>query len=121
MVNIRALTEEQAKGIYKTDFWDKVRGDSIQSQAVAENLFDTAVNMGAKTAIRLAQFSLGLNADGILDTESLAALNALSEHEFLANFTIGKIARYVNICMKDRTQERFLLGWIRRSLEGSAA
>ena len=48
-------------------------------------------------------------------------INAEDAHAFLANFTLGKIARYVNICMKDRSQERFLLGWVRRALEGSAA
>jgi lysozyme family protein len=122
LVNIRALTEEQARRIYKTDFWDKVRGDDVQSQPVAEALFDTAVNMGAVTAIRLAQYSVGIQpADGVLGPQSLAGLNAVPEHEFLANLTLGKIARYVNICLKDGSQQRFLLGWVRRALEGSAA
>lgn len=122
LVNIRALTEEQARKIYKADFWDKVMGDNLASQAVAESLFDTAVNMGATTAVRLAQFSLGMeNPDGILGPKSLAEINAVPEHEFLANFTLGKIARYVNICLKDKKQERFLLGWVKRALEGSAA
>lgn len=122
LLNIRALTEEQARKIYKTDFWDKVRGDELKSQPAAEALFDTAVNMGATTAIRLAQYSLGIQpADGILGPLSLAELNAVPDHEFLANFALGKIARYVNICLKDASQQRYLLGWIRRALEGSAA
>src|SRR3954469_15367877 len=57
LLNIRMLTEEQARGIYKSDFWDKVRGDELTDQIVAESLFDAAVNMGVKTAVRLAQYS----------------------------------------------------------------
>ena len=35
---------------YKHEFWDFLCCDSIQSQAVAYELFDTAVNMGRETA-----------------------------------------------------------------------
>lgn len=45
-VDIRNLTEQQAKAIYKRDYWDKVKADDINSQVIAENIFDTAVNMG---------------------------------------------------------------------------
>jgi len=122
MLNIRGLSEQQARDIYKADFWDKVRGDDIKTQSVAECLFDAAVNMGVKTASRIAQFSLGIEpADGFIGPESVAALNAMADHEFMSNFTLGKIARYVAICLKDKTQERFLLGWVKRALEGGAA
>jgi lysozyme family protein len=95
-----------------------VRGDEIQSQAVAESIFDTAVNMGAKSASRLVQEALGIpKPDGIIGPKSLEAINGQPEQLFLAEFTLGKIGRYVAICGKDKTQERFLLGWIRRALE----
>ncbi len=117
-VDIRALTKGQAKAIYKADYWDKIRGDDIKSQMIAENIFDTAVNMGSKTAARLVQESLQIaKPDGIIGPKSLEAINGQSEREFLSAFTLGKIGRYVEICVKDKTQERFLLGWIRRSLE----
>src|SRR5262245_64575336 len=63
-VDIRNLTEDQAKAIYKRDYWDKVGGDSIASQLVAENIFDTAVNMGVTTAVKLVQMTLGVGIDG---------------------------------------------------------
>src|SRR5215468_2796972 len=39
--DIANLTEDQAKAIYKQDYWDRVSGDKLKSQAVAENVFDT--------------------------------------------------------------------------------
>ncbi|MDH5445591.1 MAG: N-acetylmuramidase [Gammaproteobacteria bacterium] len=120
-VDIRNLTEQQAKDIYKRDYWDKVKGDDINSQEIAENLFDTAVNMGPKAASRLAQMALELEpVDGIIGPKSLAAINTKDEELFIAEFTIAKIARYAYICNKNRSQSKYLLGWVNRALGGVA-
>lgn len=119
-LDIRNLTEYQAREIYKRDYWDRVRCDDITSQLIAENIFDTCVNMGVRTGSRLAQVALGIEpADGIIGSESLAKINATDEKIFLAAYTIAKVARYAHICNRDRTQQRFLLGWINRSLGGA--
>ena len=44
-LEIDKLSEDDAKRIYKEDYWDKVRGDQLHP-AVALMVFDTAVNMG---------------------------------------------------------------------------
>ena len=120
-VDIRNLTEDGAREIYKRDYWDRVSGDSINDQQVAENLFDTAVNMGPRTASKLAQIGLDLlPADGIIGPQSIKALNAASPESFMAEFTIAKIARYAHICNKSRSQSKYLLGWINRALGGVA-
>jgi lysozyme family protein len=54
-IDIRNLSEQDARTIYKRDYWDRLRGDEITSQVIAEQLFDTCVNMGVKTGSRLAQ------------------------------------------------------------------
>ena len=119
-VDIRNLTEDGAKAIYKRDYWDRVAGDTLKSQAVAENVFDTAVNMGATTATKLVQMTLDLDVDGKFGPGTTKAVNATDEQEFLAEFTVAKVARYAAICNKDRSQSKFLLGWINRAL-GSAS
>jgi lysozyme family protein len=119
-LDIANLTEDQAKAIYKQDYWDKVSGDKLKSQSVAENIFDTAVNMGPTTATKLVQMTLSIGVDGKFGADTLKAVNAAGEGEFLAEYTLAKIARYAAICNKDRTQSRFLLGWVNRSLGGAA-
>jgi lysozyme family protein len=118
-VDIGNLTEDQARAIYKRDYWDRVSGDAIKSQAVAENVFDTAVNMGGTTATKLVQMTLDLDVDGKFGPGTLKAVNAIDEKEFLVEFTLAKVARYAAICNKDRSQSKFLLGWINRSLGGA--
>lgn len=120
-VDIRNLTEQQARDIYKRDYWDRSRADEITSQAIAENIFDTAVNMGVRTASRLAQVALGIEpADGIIGSQSLKTINDADESLFIANYTIAKIARYAYICNRNKTQKKYLLGWINRALGGVA-
>ncbi len=96
-------------------------GDKITEQQVAENIFDTAVNMGPRTASRLAQIALDLiPVDGIIGPNSIKAINAAAPEAFMAEFTIAKIARYAYICNKNKSQKKYLLGWINRALGGVA-
>ena len=116
-LDIRNLSEQQAREVYKRDYWDRVAGDALQSQLVAENIFDTAVNMGVRTAAKLAQLCAEVSpADGVMGAQSVQAINAVNEHQFLAAYTVSKVARYAAICNKDKSQTKFLLGWINRSL-----
>ena len=101
---------------YRENFWDKVRGDALESQAVAQTLFDFAVNAGVVTAIKLAQLVVGQTPDGALGPKTLAAINAIDPVKFVLSYALAKIARYRDIVTRDRTQEKFLLGWINRAL-----
>ncbi len=123
-LNIRNLTEQQARDIYKRDYWDLIRGDRIELQIVAESIFGAAVNMGVKTASKLAQTALdetmsgGIVIDGDIGEKTLSALNRCSKSVFMSSFTLAKIGYYAHICNRDKTQSKFLLGWINRALGG---
>lgn len=120
-LDIANLNETQARDIYRADYWNAVHGDEIAAQGVAENLFDTAVNMGTGRAVKLAQISLGIKpADGKMTPALVAALNAADPERFVADFTLAKVARYVGLCNNNRSQSKFLLGWLNRALGGLA-
>lgn len=60
--------------IYKEEYWDKFRLDHCTSQSIANEIFDTAVNMGVTKAAKIAQRILGLKEDGKLTDEFLYKL-----------------------------------------------
>jgi hypothetical protein len=103
---------------YKTNFWDRIRGDEITNQDVAETIYNFGVNAGIGVAIKLAQIIVGVTPDGAVGSKTLERLNICTAEKFMPAYALAKIQRYVNICMKDRSQSKFLLGWIRRALEG---
>ena len=106
------------KDFYKDQYWDRVKGDLIESQAIAESIFDFAVNAGIKTSSKLAQIVVDATPDGIIGKKTVAKINAYDEALFISNFALSKIARYANIVNKNRSQSKFLLGWINRTLNG---
>lgn len=58
-----ALTNS-AKFLYKQNYWDVLELDDIPSQSIAHELFDTCVNCGVSTAIRIAQQVIGMTING---------------------------------------------------------
>ena len=115
-VDIKNLTIAGAKEIYKRDYWDRLRGDDIVSQKVAFELFDTAVNMGVRTASKLIQGCTDVHPDGAIGNITLQAINETDEELLLLRFKLAKIARYAYLVKKRPTNKKFLLGWINRTM-----
>ncbi|MEO5377645.1 MAG: hypothetical protein H7832_07690, partial [Magnetococcus sp. DMHC-6] len=81
----------QTRLFYKQSYWDPLQGDRIKDESVAQELFDTAVNMGVHTAGVFLQESLNvLNrnktlypdmiVDGLVGHRTMAALEILLDH-----------------------------------------
>ena len=115
--DIPNLTLDRAKYLYKKDYWNPILGDQISSQEVAETLFDFAVNSGVGTSVKLAQRVIKVDDDGKMGTNTLKALNNFEPSSFIDKFTIAKIKRYRDICLKNSDQKKFFFGWINRALK----
>jgi len=75
------ITETEALNIFKRLYWNKIKGDYINSQAVAETFADHAINSGVGTAVKLMQYALqalgyNVTADGIMGNQTLNAINS---------------------------------------------
>jgi len=103
---------------YKVNFWDRIRGDELTNQAIAETIFNFAVNTGVGVASKLAQLIVGVTPDGAIGAKTVERLNICTAEKFLPAYALAKISRYAQICNKDRSQYKFLLGWINRTLAG---
>ena len=88
------------------------------SDVVAFSVFDFAVNAGVKTSVRLAQLTVNESADGVMGPQTQKALNTCDAELFEYRFALAKITRYAQIVTRDRSQGKFLLGWINRTING---
>ncbi len=129
--NNRAL-HEQVKALYRAQYWAPINGDKIPNQEVAEEVFDTGVNMGIRRSARFLQASINLlnrnqsmqadlRVDGDIGKKTLAALNktihADKSHQYvmlLLNLYQGM--RYINILQANPSQEIFTRGWLKRTI-----
>jgi lysozyme family protein len=112
------LLTGMVRNFYKVEFWDRVRGDELTNQIVAENIFNFGVNTGLSVAVKLAQLIVGAAPDGAIGDKTVQKLNTVDGEAFRKAYALAKITRYVDICNKNRTQSKFLLGWIQRTLRG---
>jgi lysozyme family protein len=115
-----AELQQDVEDFYRVNFWNKVKGDDISNQKVAESIFDFGVNAGIGTSASLAQLVVDADTDGVIGQESINKINAFNTDHFLAAFTVAKIARYVNIVKKRPTSRKYFYGWVLRSLGENA-
>jgi len=111
---------QMVRNFYLDAFWLSIFGDEIDSQPVADTIFDFAVNAGSRTAVKLAQIVAGTTPDGVMGPKTVEAVNGIEPDKFIMAYAIAKVARYAGICKRDASQKKFLLGWINRTLEGVA-
>jgi lysozyme family protein len=108
----------QIESFYEVNYWDRINGDKIKNQDIAESIFDFGVNSGVIASAKIAQTVLGEAADGVIGDGTLAKLNQEDPRTFLALFALHKIARYADICKKRPESKKFFFGWVNRTLEG---
>jgi len=79
---MRALTPEVVKPFYKTQYWDKIKGDDLPS-GIDYAAYDLAVNSGVNRASKWLQKIAGANVDGIIGPKSLEAINSCDAEEVI--------------------------------------
>ena len=132
-VTIHNIQLEHAKVIYKKGYWDVVQADSLP-HPLDLIMFDSAVNHGPNAAVKLLQKSLNallryaeLKVDGIIGPLTLRAVrnyeglqDAPGSHNksniryLCIDVLMNRIELYLSIVMNNRSQEKFLKGWLNR-------
>lgn len=126
-VDIRALTLDQARDIYKRDFWDTARLDEIEAQAIAEEVFDSLVNIGPRVkkwlqqAHNLTNFWDGnhdLVIDGMIGRRTIAAINLSPHPDRILKCLNGlQFRHYLEIVEQNPRVEKWFGGWLSRVWE----
>lgn len=121
--------DKMVKDFYKERYWDANLLDEVSSQPVANEMFDTGVNMGIVRAAKFLQRALNvlnLNGarwddiveDGAMGPNTLSALNACLA--FRGDEVLYKIMNvlqgmhYIDYMVKSPEQEKYAYGWFRR-------
>jgi len=119
-LDIPNLTLDQAKEIYKRDYWNRIQGDYIKSQKTAAALFDYAVNAGVSAAIKAAQTVLKrrgfpVSIDGKIGAATLAAINATGD--ILGDLVTQERVNFYERLAKGNPAKYgiYLKGWLKRA------
>jgi lysozyme family protein len=107
--DIRNLTEAQARGIYYKDYWVPTRCE-VMPLSLAIVVFDAAVNNGVGRAIKWLQEAVGVEADGIIGEQTLAALGKAEVEPTIQLFHGSRIHYMASL----QSWGTFGVGWSRR-------
>ena len=124
-LDIKNLTLKKAEEIYYNDYWLALKLDYVKDLKVSLELFDTAVNMGVKTASKMFQEALNLMnrngknfadlvVDGDIGIKTISAYDKVDKAILLKVLNGLQFSRYVDIVTRNPKQEEFFNGWMKR-------
>lgn len=118
--------QNHVKSLYKEKYWNGLNLDLIQDQQMANELYDTGVNMGTGRAGLFFQrvlnvcSSASLTLDGKIGPKTIAAFNSLSQSDrYMAwkLFNCLQGEKYISICENNPSQKIFIRSWASRVFE----
>lgn len=118
--DIKNLTWERAKEIYRRDWWDAYGYAGFEDQKVAEKVFDLSVNMGATQAHKLLQRALratgdAVKDDGKLGPATLGASNRAVPAVLLAALRSEAAGYYRVLIALNPVRAKWENGWLLRA------
>jgi len=112
-LDIFNLTLTKAVDIYYQDYWLKNKCHLLPP-SIATIVFDTSVNQGGNFARRTLQMLVGVNQDGIVGSQTIAATTLTNSNLLLIDYAKCRAQHYSEIVKKDPSQVIFLTGWLNR-------
>lgn len=119
--DMKNLTEEQAKKIFKGNYWDKVNGDNINNQSVAELMFQYVIGSGASQLSDLKDIANGVHGSEFLkETDTMFTngeaefINNLDQAKYHAALKAWRMDLYDAIVKRNPAKAKFLKGWQNR-------
>lgn len=108
-LDIKNLTRQDAKAIYKRDFWDAIHADEMYD-GVAFQALDFAINSGIQTSIRKLQKAVGAADDGYWGAVTQTKISAMTETDVIMRFAAERLEFFASL----QTFDVFGRGWTRR-------
>jgi lysozyme family protein len=114
VADMKAITKEKAKQLYKKYFWDAIWGDFIINQSVANLIADHAVNGGESTIGTIVQkilkndFGKAIKIDGDIAEKTSKAINSVNQQQLFNKIKASRSSYYSTI------GGEFLTGWLNR-------
>ncbi len=113
-LDIKNLTVDQAKEIYRRDYWEACKCDELAFPFDIA-VFDTAVNQGTGKAKRILQITLDVEVDGIVGDITIAATFKATPG-LIRKMLAERISDYVRLMVNNHNLLVFARNWIYRVL-----
>lgn len=111
--DLKKMTSYQWEAIMRT-YWNRCRGDQIESQSIAEIFVDWHINAGVN-AIKQVQKLFCITQDGLVGPVTLKYLNSPNREIIFNRIKDAREQYYYTLVRKNRSLAVFLNGWLNRT------
>jgi lysozyme family protein len=114
VADMKAITKEKAKQLYKKYFWDAILGDTLKNQSIANIIADHAVNSGESPIGTIVQkilkydFGKAIKIDGDIGKETRDSINSVNQKQLFDKIKLARANYYNSI------GGQFLTSWLDR-------
>jgi lysozyme family protein len=115
--DIKALTETEAREIYREQYIVRPGFLGIENEAIRTLAVDCAVNHGVKPAVKLLQEAARVFTDGIFGPNTRDAVNRMTPAVLYRRLCAARVEFYGDIITNNPTQAVFAKGWAKRVAE----
>ncbi len=105
----------EAEKIEEREYWDRMRLAEVESQNVANKLFDMGLNMGVRQSTVYAQRAARVVDDGVIGGKTLAAINYADPLAYYQALCDLSVAHYRHVAAVNPAQAVNLAGWMKRA------
>lgn len=113
-INADTSLKQLASDLFKTNYWDVIKGDWINDQQIGNQCYDTAINMGTGRAAEFMQKAAGVTVDRIIGHGTIDAINKMEAKTFYNAFLALRKAKYDSIISANPIQAKFKASWYSR-------
>jgi len=120
---VKALTENEARSIYLSEYLVKPGYNNIASEDLRAVLLDCAVQFGPSDATAWLQNAIGVPPDGRIGPQTVLALTHASDRSIILKIMAQRIRKRGRRITDKPSQAKFAAGWANRDatlLEGAA-
>ncbi|WP_182650579.1 glycoside hydrolase family 108 protein [Flavobacterium sp. SOK18b] len=103
VADMKAITKEKAKVLFKKYFWDDVHADRMNNQSIANLITDHAINSGESPIGKMVQeilrndFRKNLKIDGDIGPQTVSAINSVNQKQLFDKIKRARNEHYNQI------------------------
>jgi hypothetical protein len=114
--DVKALTKDEAREIYQSEYWAQVAGDFLP-EALDLCAFDGSVLCGPGRSVRFLQQAMGftgVDVDGIAGKDTIGAARRGSQADIIRRYANERREFHRQTVAAKPDQAKFLNGWLNR-------
>lgn len=110
---LRGISDEEWTDIFRARYWNRLKADQIECQAVANIAVDWCWCSGI-VAIKTLQRLCGTTVDGKVGPKTISAVNSRNPKWLFAQLLQARTEFLQELARKKPTRRKYLKGWLRR-------